>query len=377
MLKVVLCPGCFIFFSLKLNTISTYIFKRLCGSLLMIGPVIIMVVWLTISIRYINFIITDNIDPITFCKMILCALPDILTMIIPLCFLISGMHVLHRLRSDQELIVMMTSGKSTFALARPIILFALLLSVIMFHSQANLTPFSHKNMETIQRHMKNKISMSIIRSGVFNVLGNSVIYIGSKTDNSLDNIFISYIPSRFSNKTNIITAKSGIYNISQNKMFIVLINGFRQVIGEDHNVISTMKFKEFSYDVTDFMKRYTPSTNKPHEKTQKELFESANSTQDREIRAKYLAEAYGRYITSASPLIAALCVSIFLIIANNRGNRFRGLIKTFVSGLIIQLGLISLVNLSRKIEGFITYEFIITFSIFVVLFIIAFRKRKI
>ncbi len=307
----------------------------------------------------------------------LCALPDILTMIVPLCFLISGIHVLHKLRSDQELIVMMTSGKSVFEVSKPIILFASLLSLIMFHMQANLTPLSYKNMETIQEHIRNKISMSIIKPGIFNVLGNSIIYIGAKTDNSLDDIFISYIPSRFSKKTNIITAKSGIYNISENKLFIVLINGFRQVIGENYNVISTMKFKKFAYDISDFMKRYASSSNKAHEKTQKELFNLANSTQNQKMRSKYLAEAYGRYITSSSPLIVSLCISIFLIMANSKGDKFRNLIKTFISGLITQIGLISLVNLSRKIEGFIIYEFIITFSLFIFLFVIAFNKKKI
>lgn len=312
----------------------------------------------------------------TFCKMILCGLPDILTMIIPMCFLISGIHVCHKMKTDQELIVMMTSGKSVFSIAKPLLFLAILLSMSMFYIQSDLTPFSHKNMEIIQRHVRNKISMSVIRPGAFNILGNSVVYIDSKTENSLDNIFISYIPNG-SNKTNIITAKSGRYDIRENKLLITLINGFRQALGEKNDVISTVKFEEFSYDVTDFIKRFSSSSDKPHEKTQKELFELANTTKENKLRIKYLSEAYGRYATSSIPFINCLFIALFLIIASSKTDRVKRLIQTFSAGLTVQIGIISLVNLSRKFEVFLIYEHIIIILVILTISIFAFSKKKI
>lgn len=336
-----------------------------------------MIVWLTVSIRYINFIIIDNIGLTTFLRIILCALPDILTMVIPICFLISGIFIFYKMKTDQELIAIMTSGKSILAIAQPLLIFAFLQSCIMLYTQTVLTPYAYTKMASIQNHIKNKVSMSVIKPGIFNVLGSSTVYIGSKTDSSLNNIFISYIPNNRAHKTNIITAKSGHYDITGNRMFIKLVNGFRQVLDKENNVIANMKFSEFSYDITDFVKRYSSYTARPHEKTQKELFESAQTASDPQIYLQHIAEAYGRYIISSAPIISALFIAILLITADSRTKRIAGLLKSSMAGIISQISIIHFVNLSRKINGFIFYEYIIISFLIIVLSFIAFFPKKI
>ncbi len=318
-------------------------------------------------------IITDDVDFITFCKLILWALPDIANMIIPICFLLSSMYIFHKMRTDQEIVVMMTSGKSNFNIARPFLLLATLLSITMYYMQANLTPISCKHLINIQHKIRNKVSMSIIKPGVFNILGSSLVYVGSKTNNSLDDVFISYIAK--DSHTNIITAKKGSYQIENNQMFITLNHGFRQVLDGNNDSISTFNFDSFSYDITSFVKRYSKYERGPHEKTQKELFHQAKAQKELAKKTELLAEAHGRYLISLLPIIDALIISLFLIVATHKERLWVGLAKAFSLGIIAQIGMISVINLSKKSITLINYNYLFIGAFIILLWYLAFIRR--
>lgn len=280
------------------------------------------------------------------------------------------------MRSDQEIVVMMTSSKSTFSIAEPLLFFAAILSVVMYYAQVNLIPISHKSLIDISQKVRSQVSMSIIKPGVFNVLGNSVIYIGAKTNDSLVDVFISYIPKKTPLKTNIISAKSGSYEINNNRLYITLKNGSRQVLDEQNKPLSVLKFERFSFEVTDFVKRYSTKSEKPHEKTQKELFEEAKKASVDKIKLRYLSEAHGRYVISVLPIINALFISGFLIIASNRERRWHGLLKCFAGGVVGQIFVISLVNISGKIENFLYYNYAIMAIFICILMHFSFLKNR-
>ena len=62
----------------KMTSIAfRYIFKKLSVSLLIIAPIIIVLVWLTASLKYVNLIVVEDISVIAFLNLIACRLPDI------------------------------------------------------------------------------------------------------------------------------------------------------------------------------------------------------------------------------------------------------------------------------------------------------------
>jgi hypothetical protein len=246
----------------------------------------------------------------------------------------------------------------------------------MYYTQANLIPISHKSLIDISQKVRSQVSMSIVKPGVFNVLGSAVIYIGAKTNTSLVDVFISYIPPKTPLKTNIISAKSGAYEINNNRLYITLKNGSRQVLDEQNKPLSVLKFEKFSFEVTDFVKRYSTKSEKPHEKTQKELFEEAKKTSINKTKLRYLSEAHGRYVISILPIINALLISGFLITASNRERRWRGLPKCFVGGIVGQIFVISLVNISGTIESFLHYNYAIMAIFIFILIRFSFSKSR-
>jgi lipopolysaccharide export LptBFGC system permease protein LptF len=217
--------------------------------------------------------------------------------------------------------------------------------------------------------------MSAIRQGVFNVVGDSVVYIGRKSKNAIEDIFISYVPNGGKRNTNIIAAKSGDYILKDNKLFIRLKKGYRQELDKNNSIISMLSFNNFSYNVSQFVRQYSARVNKVYENTQDELLTMASKTNNPRLKNKYLAEFHGRIIMSFTPLINSLIVSIFMLAAWVYRKRSLLAFQAFLCSVIFQIMIMTLVNTSSKHESLIIINYIIILLMILGLFIILFRKK--
>ncbi len=353
-----------------------YIFKKLLGSLFIISPIVILMVWITMSIKYVNLIASDNVSIFTFFKLVLCIFPGVSGVILPICFLISSIIVIQKMQTDKEIVVFMTSGKSSFSVFKPLFVLACCVAGLILYIQTIGSPQAYKAFEDLQEQIKNKVSVTLLKPGAFNVMGESVIYIGERNDKELKNVFISYIPNNQTSHTNIITAQTGKYLSEKGKIFVILNNGYRQELSKSNEVIATLKFENFSYDITQFFKRFYARSKRPNEKTQSELMEQAKQAPNMEIKRNCIAEYHSRFISSFLPILNAMIVAIFLIVAQERGRGKLESIMGFFSGILCQVFVMILVNSSTKNSAMIPYNYFIIFFTMVSLFTI-FMRRKI
>jgi lipopolysaccharide export LptBFGC system permease protein LptF len=217
--------------------------------------------------------------------------------------------------------------------------------------------------------------MSVIKQGVFNVVGDSVIYIGKKTENTIEDVFISYIAKSGKMNTNIITAKSGRYILDQGNLFITLDKGFRQELDENNSMVSMLSFDNFSYNVSQFVKKFTSRTSRTYEKTQSELLDMAQRAENSDLRNKYLSEYHGRIVTSLIPLINAAIGLGFILTSGIRGRRSAHSVGIFLFGVIFQIIVMTLVNASSRYSTLIYSNYFIVFLIFSILILTILKKR--
>jgi lipopolysaccharide export LptBFGC system permease protein LptF len=280
------------------------------------------------------------------------------------------------MQADKELLIFMTSGGGIFAFARPVFFFFSCISSIVFLIQSSLTPYAHRALIGLQDKIHNQISMSVVKQGVFNVVGDSVIYIGKKTENTIEDVFISYITKNGKMNTNIITAKSGRYVLDQENLFITLDKGFRQELDENNSIISMLSFDTFSYNVSQFVKKYTGRVSKIYEKTQAELLDMAQKAESLKLRNKYLSEYHGRIVMSLIPLINAAIGLGFILTSGIRGRRSAQSIGIFLCGVISQIIVMTLVNASSRYHVLIYANYFIVFVIFLALIFVILKKNR-
>lgn len=359
-----------------MSVVFRYIFRKLLATFLMVTPVIVLTAWVTMSIKYVELIVSDNLSFFVFLKLILCVLPGVCGIILPICFLISVIIAVSSLRSNKELIVMMTSGKSALSLILPILALGCMVSSVVLYLQTTGTPIAYKSFENIKEHVKTQMSINLLKPQTFNVIGDSVIYVGSRHGSDLQNVFVSYIPKNRTSNTNIITAKRGALINNIDGMFIQLQNGQRQELDSANKVVSTLKFEILSYDITSFFKRFYSNSTRINYRTQSELLDEAQRTDDEGHRRNCLAEYHSRILISFLSVINALIVGIFLMSAHERGKGRVSSIVSFLCGVVCHTSVMLLLNTATKNTVMITYNYMIVVTIVLVLFFFFVRIRN-
>lgn len=327
------------------------------------------------SIKYVDLIVSENVSFVMFFKLILCTLPGIAAIILPTCFLISSIIVIQKLHSNEEITVFLTSGKTPFSLFIPLFVLGTAFSLVILYLRTTISPMAYKNFEDMQEKVKNNISINLLKPGTFNVIGESVIYIGEKTNNELKDVFISYIPNNRQSHTNIISATNGKYIANNGKISILLNNGYRQEFDQYNKILATLKFESFSYDITQFFKRFYARPKRPNEKNQKELLEEVKVIKDQELKQYYMAEYHSRYLFSTLPILESLILAIFLLKPMGRSRGRKVAMKSFSIGILCQIFVIILGNLSAKDFIIAYYNYIIVATLFAMLFV--FFKKKV
>ncbi|MDR1333209.1 MAG: LptF/LptG family permease [Holosporales bacterium] len=345
------------------NILFRYIFKKLLTSFCIITPIVVMMIWVSISVRYVELIASDGITITMLFKLIACLLPGMIGVILPMCTLIATIACLHKMRNDNELIIIMTSTGNEINILSPIIVFSLLVSMAEFHLQTVISPHAYGRFETIQKKVKGQISMSIVKTRTFNVIGSSVIYIGDRKRSSLEDVFISYIPKEENQNANvnIITAKKGTMYVDKNESyFIMLEEGCRQELKRDNTVVSSLKFKNFSYDITPFLKRFHYSTNKPGTKTQAELMRTVATTSDPEFKRNCLSEYHYRILSPFIVIINAMIVILLMMRPEERGRGRFGALKCLSLGTLTQICFLIAKNVTTRSSNFTVINYIAT-----------------
>jgi lipopolysaccharide export LptBFGC system permease protein LptF len=279
------------------------------------------------------------------------------------------------MQSDKELLAIMTSGGGISQFYRPIFAFFAFISFIMFMANTSLAPYAHKSFVNLHERIRNQVSMSAVKQGVFNVIGDSVIYIAKKTENTIENVFISYISKNGKSISNIVTAKSGRYSLDNENLYITLDKGYRQELNESNSMISMLAFDNFTYNVTQFVKKYVQKTSKIYNRTQSELLEMARQAKSLKLKNKFLAEFHGRIVMSLTPFINAAIALLFILTIGMKSRKPANSIRVFLCGAILQIILMTLVNASSKYHGLIYANYFIIIAIVLTLIITTLRKK--
>ncbi len=356
--------------------LQRYVFKKVLYNFFVITPIVVATVWLVMSVKYIFTIINNSVHFNVFLKLIILIIPRVLVFILPICFCIVVLYTLHKMRNDNELIIMATSGKSNFSIFSVILFFAIILSACLYYSNSTINPTVYKRLVHINQQIQGKLSLDLIKHGVFNNAGRSIVFIEGKSEHSVNNVFISH-QSKNNTAKDIVVAKNGIYQIKDNRMYIMLYNGFYQRIGADNRPISSLSFQHMSYDITEFVKKYSDFKERVQDLTNTELHRLIKQTKNKKVKTSLLAELNARYTSSIIPIMCALVIACFVVITNSRNIRNNANnAKCFAVSLALQLTIMAINNIAKKSIAMIFVNYLLILSMMIILGWIAFFKRR-
>jgi len=150
-----------------MRIISFYVFRLAAGSFSLILLSLSGIVWISLALRQLNVVTSEGQDSMILVKMTSLALPNLIAVIAPFALLIAALQTLNRLNTDSELIVLSASGATTWTVARPLIVLALIVSVALSFVSHIAQPWSMRELKDIMVKVRTDLLTQVIQPGRF------------------------------------------------------------------------------------------------------------------------------------------------------------------------------------------------------------------
>lgn len=302
--------------------------------------------WLTQSLKFLEFIANNGITPIHFIQIIALLLPGLIVIILPVCCLIATVFVVHKLTSENEVVIYQSSGISPFQIAKPFLIIAALLAGISWWLVNSVVPQSADKFTSLKSNLSQEFSAAIIRDGTFSKFKDLTIYVQNHVDgDKLHNVFL-YRTEANNSETSIFAEKGQIIN-HNGYVYLQLFNGCRQVHTKMLEDNKAFFFKELLYDLN-VLSQDDVATISDTSFSLRQLLSPAVDIPDSN-RSKMMIEAHKRIIGSFLVFFFVLhAVSLLLTSPYKRGGNNSISLLAITSGILFQIVLYSLVNLLSK-----------------------------
>jgi len=333
-----------------MKKINIYIIKQLLLGFVLIALGMTALIWLSQSLRLIDWIVNKGVSVNLFIELTLLVLPNFIAIITPLAFFIVLLFIYQRLLADRELIVMKAAGMSAFDLAKPALFVAVLLTVLGYFLTLWLVPYSVSQFKELQFKIRNNLAQVAIQEGEFNQLPNNItVYVREfKPSGHLKGILIH--DDKNPEKRVVIVAQEGRYLMSDGKAKIDMLEGTRQEYDRQTGAFNSLSFQK-NVVVFEESKNNKVRTRGEEELTLKQLL--AARSDDENIKPlqyrEYKVEAFKR-LTQPLYALAYLFVGLLPLLLGHYNRRGQSGRVYFAVGCVVLLQSMALgfENLSNK-----------------------------
>jgi lipopolysaccharide export system permease protein len=326
-----------------------YVFNKLLSSLLTIAAILIGALWLTQSLRFIAIIVNHNISFFDYCLLVSLLLPDLISLVLPLCLIFSSLWIYYQLIVDHEFLAMQALGLDIAQLTRPLLCLSSCVFVTVFILNIYITPLSFSLFRDLEHHMKQEVFKVLLKEGTFSTFKNTSIFVDEQNqDGSYGLIFIDMPSQHLKNTTfnpnqldsdRFVTfiAREGRFD-SRNQLFI-LKDGYRQIFNEKG--LQTLSFELLTYDVKNYLTTDKKRSVRLYEKSIRELL-FPNTLLDLKSKRKHLIEGHTRLLSPLLALLNPLLVIRYFLIPSSQASvrrRFqrRKIVGAFIPIILSQL----------------------------------------
>ena len=235
-----------------MGSIGFYVFRTTMGAFVIILVSLTVVIWFTQAMRDFDLITSQRQTLLVFIGITGLIVPLLIMILAPVALLMSAAHVLNKLSSDSEIIVMNAAGVSPWRLLRPFIAAALVVSVLVSLIAADISPRSLRELRDWATQVRADILTNIVQPGRFTtVSGNLTFHIADRRpDGLLVGIFVDDRRDPKEHATYL--AEQGEIVKNDSGSFLVLQGGSIQRLEAGQRDPRIVTFDRYAFDLTKF-----------------------------------------------------------------------------------------------------------------------------
>ncbi|MEM7775069.1 MAG: LptF/LptG family permease [Pseudomonadota bacterium] len=323
-----------------MSIFSRYVFRQTGGALLLILSSLTGIVWIALALRQLKIVTSSGQDAWTLISMTTLALPNLFGFIAPIALLIAVFHILNRLSSDSELIILTASGATVWHVARPLLILAAVVSAGVAFVNFYAMPASLKQVRQMIVEVRSDLISQALQPGRFSSPISGVsIHIRERTlSGSLRGIL--FHDARNAKEIISITAQRGELVRDGDETFLEMFDGYivRQV--EPISPATLISFKNYALDLDNFQKKVGAISWKPRERYLSELmWPDPNDSRYKRDPGQFRAEIHERFSSCLYPFAFILIALAYVGQAQStRTSRSQALMAGFGMAALLRLG---------------------------------------
>jgi lipopolysaccharide export system permease protein len=346
------------------GSIDRYIFRTTMVAFLITLVTLTVVIWFTQAMRDFDLITSERQTLFVFVGITGMIVPLLIMIIAPIALMVSAGHVLNRLGSDSEIIVMNAAGVSPWRLLRPFVAAAILVSLLVAVIAAYVSPRALRELRDWSSQVRADILANIVQPGRFtDVSGTLTFHIADRRPNGLlIGIFVD--DRRDPNEQATYLAEQGEIVKNAQGTFLVLEHGSIQRLEAGHIDPRILSFDRYPFDLSKFT---SGPQNVIYTVREKYIWELMWPRPDDALYVaqpeQYRSELYDRLATPLYPLAFAVLTYMFLgPPQTTRQSRTLALLGLIGSATALRLIGFASVIIGVRVPGALAVQFVVLFG---------------
>ena len=211
--------------------------------------VLISVYWVNRAVVLFDQLIGDGQSALVFLEFTALALPNVIRLVLPVSAFAATVYAVNRLTSESELVVVQAMGFSGYRLARPVVVFGLMVAMLVMVLNHFLVPASRAELSKRRVEIAQNITARLLTEGQFLHPAEGVtFYIRDiSADGELRNVFLS--DGRSASQTTTYTAERALLVPGEDGPKLVMFDGLAQTLRSNGDRLFTTSFSDSVYDI--------------------------------------------------------------------------------------------------------------------------------
>ncbi len=278
-------------------------------------------------------------------------LPQVIMLVTPLAAFGATIFSINKLFVDAEMIIVMSSGRSTLSLMHPILIFGAIITIFMYSLTLYIVPVTQEKLRDLMFEVKENVTNQLVRDGQFlhPSPGISIYIREANKSGQIKGIFLS--DTRDIEKPTTYSAKEALLHKANDKMFFLMKKGLIQISNQNKKELMTVAFEQLSLNLDEFLPNIGRNFLGPEEIPPLKILYNFNDLQsiDKTKKNDYFAEAH---LKLAMPLtcsaLTILALTTFLLSSHLRRGFSLPIYVCIAVGLLMQSLTLSLKSVIAK-----------------------------
>jgi lipopolysaccharide export system permease protein len=211
--------------------------------------VLVAVYWVNRAVSLVDTLIADGQSAQVFLEFTLLTLPNVIRLVLPVAAFVATVYAVHRMVTESEFVVMQATGLSALRLARPVLVFGLLVALMSGLMLHWLLPASRAEMIERRAEIAENITARVLTAGSFvHPSAGVTLYVREITEEGvLRDLFLS--DARAGGPRTTYTARQAFLVRTEAGPQLVMLDGTAQSLQEPQMRLSLTIFDTLTYDL--------------------------------------------------------------------------------------------------------------------------------